>query len=69
MHINSLGKKFLQHFAFRYYTWENIERVKFLQIAVDKANGEEYFGEFDDGSSVASPYLQALVGKILANHA
>ena len=46
-----------------------VERVKFLQIAVDKANGEEYFGEFDDGSSVASLYLQALVGKILANHA
>ena len=57
MHINSLGKKCLKHFAFRYCTLENIERVKFLQIALDEANGEEYFGEFDDRSSLASLYL------------
>ena len=31
--------------------WENIGGVKFWQIAVDKANGEEYFDESDDRSS------------------
>ena len=40
--------------------------VEFWQIAVDKANSEEYFGESDDRSLVvASPCLQALLGKIL----
>ena len=42
--------------------------VEFWQIAVDKANSEEYFGESDDRSLVVvSPYLQALLGKFLAN--
>ena len=45
----------------------NIGGVKFWQIAVDEANGEEYFGESDDRSSVLSLYLQVLVGKLLAN--
>ena len=41
----------------RYRTRKNIGGVKFWLIAVDEANGEEYFGESDDGSSVASLYL------------
>ena len=42
--------------------------VEFWQIAVDKANIEEYFGESDDRSLiVVSLYLQALFEKILAN--
>ena len=31
----------------RYCTWKNTGGVKFWQIAVDEANGEEYFGESD----------------------
>ena len=39
--------------------------VEFWQIAVDKANSEEYFGESGDRSLiVVSPYLQALLGGI-----
>ena len=42
--------------------------VEFWQIVVDKANSEEYFGESDDRSLVVvSLYLQALLGKFLAN--
>ena len=44
--------------------------VEFWQIAVDKANSEEYLGESDDRSLVVvSLHLQALLGKILANYA
>ena len=36
-----------------------------VKIAVDKANSEEYFGEFDDRSlAVVSLYFQGLLGKI-----
>ena len=55
--------KFLRRNAYnslilhRYRTWKNIGGVKFWQISVDEANGEEYFGESDDGSSVVSLYL------------
>ena len=31
----------------RYRTRKNTGGVKFWQIAVDEANGEEYFGEYD----------------------
>ena len=41
--------------------WENIGGIKFWQIAVDKANGEEYFDESNDRSSEVSLYLQVVV--------
>ena len=37
------------------------------QITTDEANGKEYFGEFDDRSSVVSLYSQVMVRNILRN--
>ena len=45
-----------------------MEALNFGKLVVDKANSEEYFGESDDRSLVVvSLYLQALLGKFLAN--
>ena len=46
---------------------KNIRGVQFWQIAFNKENGEEYFGESCERSSVVSWYLRVLVGKNLAN--
>ena len=47
---------------------KNIKGVKFWQIGADEANGEEYFGESDDRSSVVSRYLRVLVGELCIIH-
>ena len=58
MRIKFFGKNTYNSLLLRKYrTWKNIGGVKFWLIAVDEANGEEYFGESDDGSSVVSLYL------------
>ena len=49
----------------RYRTQKNIGGVQFWQIAFNKENGEEYFGESGDRSSVVSQYLRVLVAKFL----
>ena len=46
---------------------KNIGGVQFWQIAFNKENGEEYFGESGDRSSVVSQHLRVLVAKFLAN--
>ena len=68
-----MRKKFLRKNTYnslllrRHCTQKNIGGVQFWQIAFKEENGEEYFGESGDRSSVVSQYLRVLVGKILAN--
>ena len=58
MCIKFLGKNTYNSLLIRRYgTRKNIGGVKFWLNAVDEANGEEYFGESDDGSAVVSLYL------------
>ena len=67
MHIN-LSRKHAYNCLFLDTVCGKNGGVEFWQIAVDKANSEEYFGESDDRSlEVVSPYLQALLGKFLVN--
>ena len=64
MHINSSAKCLYVYSSLLLNTvrmWENIGGIKFWQIAVDEANGEEYFDESNDRSSEVSLYLQVVV--------
>ena len=50
----------------RYRTQKNTGGVQFWQIAFNKENGEEHFGESGDRSSVVSQYLRVLVAKFFS---
>ena len=52
----------------RYRTWKNTGRVKFWQIVVDEANGEEYFIGSDQMTHCIYEHWPGNFGKLCIIH-